>query len=155
MRRTYRIGIIHFPFDLFAIATISIIAFLIVEVVSRIYNLYLSFPPIDIITHFLAGIAFFYFFYFIANLLHDKFKKRLSYLFTFIGAIIWELVETIEELVIENPLHLRDIFFWDGFFDVFFTLFGGIVALLLLKRNRVYFKKLMNIRLEIKKKIRN
>lgn len=129
-------------FELFSIASISMILFLSIELFSRIQNLYEVFPYIDIITHFLAGLSLFLMAYWLANIMRDRYKKRLSFLFVFISSVIWEIVETIEEMLVVNPPHLKDIFFWDGFFDIFWALVGAGIGVMYISRYKLknYFK---------------
>ena len=118
--------------NLFVVALLSLVAFLLVELVIRIYNLYKTAPFVDIPSHFFAGIALGTGIYWVLSLTLIYRKKTMTILFTFIGAGIWEILETLEEIVIENPPWMKDIFFWDGFWDIIITVIGGIFALVLL-----------------------
>lgn len=122
-----------FPHNhLFIAAMIFLSWFLLFEVVIRTYNLYRAIPLVDIPSHFFAGIAMFTCIYWALSLTKVRHKKLAAIFFTFVGALVWEALETLEELFFEQPDHLKDIFFWDGFFDVIFTVLGGIFAISLL-----------------------
>lgn len=116
---------------LFIIALFSLIFFLFIEVVIRTYALYSSAPLVDIPSHFFAGIALAAGIYWITSLTSIQRKKSVTLFLTFVGAGIWEVLETLEELVIVNPPLLRDVFFWDGFWDIIITVIGGAFALAL------------------------
>jgi hypothetical protein len=111
---------------LFIIALILLATFLFIEVVARSYELYRVFPDVDVISHFFAGMAISAGSFWVMSLNSIRRKKIASIICTFIVAVIWEILETLEETVIQNSVYLRDIFFWDGFFDIFFTVLGGI-----------------------------
>jgi hypothetical protein len=122
---------------LFIVALMLLVTFLFIEVVARSYNLYQTFPDIDVPSHFFAGMAICSGAFWIMSLNQIRRKKLAAVLCTFAAAIVWEILETIEEMVIPNSVYLRDIFFWDGFFDIFFTVLGGIfvfVFLYIIKR---------------------
>lgn len=118
--------------NLFIIALLSLIVFLALEVVIRSYNLYKEAPLVDIPSHFFAGIALATILYWIVSLTTLRKKKFVVIFFTFVGASIWEVMETLEELIIYNPPYLRDFFFWDGFWDIIVTLVGGVLAVVIL-----------------------
>ncbi|MFH0752058.1 MAG: hypothetical protein V1914_00495 [archaeon] len=117
---------------LFVISLISVIVFLLVELTIRIYNLYKELPLVDVPSHLFAGIALGIGIYWILNIEHIPKRQGLTMTFTLAGALIWEVLETLEELVVENPPYLQDIFFWDGFFDIVVTVLGGSLGLLIL-----------------------
>ncbi|MFH1682997.1 MAG: hypothetical protein ABIA37_04330 [Candidatus Woesearchaeota archaeon] len=121
---------------LFIAAMIFLTWFLLFELMSRIYNLYKTFVYVDIPSHFFAGIAIFTCIYWTLSLTKVKHKRFMSVFFTLVAALVWEAMETLEEWIIENPEYLKDVFFWDGFFDVIFTVAGGIFAI-----NLLYFLK--------------
>ncbi|MBW2996582.1 hypothetical protein KY332_04765 [Candidatus Woesearchaeota archaeon] len=118
--------------NLFITALLSIIVFLLVEVGARSYNLYNTIPNIDIPTHFFGGIALFIGILWIVSLSQVKYKRLAALVYTLAGAITWEIIETLEELVIYNPPYLRDIFFWDGVGDIIITMLGGIFGMFII-----------------------
>jgi len=118
--------------NLFILALISWIVFLVIEVSIRMYTLYATVPLVDIPSHFFAGIAIAMGVYWILSLTLVKRKKITTWIFTFVIAIFWEILETLEDLVVYNPDYLKDIFFWDGIGDIIVTLIGGIFATFLL-----------------------
>lgn len=122
--------------NLLIFALISVITFLSIELFSRIYELYKYYPPIDLPTHFFGGIALATIIYYVISTTSIKKKMFTVFILTFVGAIIWELFESIEELIIENfieiPDYMRDIFFWDGFMDIIITSLGGFMAIILI-----------------------
>jgi uncharacterized membrane protein YjdF len=100
--------------------------FLFIEVVARSYDLYRVFPNIDIISHFFAGMAICSGAFWVISLNKIRRKKIAAVICVFIATVIWEILETVEEIVIPNSVYFRDIFFWDGFFDIIFTVLGGV-----------------------------
>ena len=106
---------------------------LVVEVTIRTYDLYRIAPDVDILSHLLAGVAM------AAGLfwLSDKWKfphYRFAAIFgTIIISLLWELVESLQELLITNPTYLLDFFIWDGFFDVIVATAGAIIFVLIRK----------------------
>jgi len=115
--------------NLFIATLLSIIFFLLVEVAIRIYNLYKDVPLIDVPSHLVGGIALGFIASWALSLTDIKSKKIYVVVFAFIGALVWEILETLQELVFYNPPYLQDIFWWDGFWDVIVTTLGGIIAL--------------------------
>jgi hypothetical protein len=128
LKKEYR-----FPHNnLFVIALLTLIAFLLVELVIRIYNLYKTVPVVDVPSHLSAGIALSIIFFWALSLTKSRRKRAMSIVFTFIAACIWEILETLEQMVIENPPWMIDYFFWDGFWDIIVTVAGGLIGLWIL-----------------------
>ena len=115
--------------ELFTTALMALVVFLGVELFIRIYNLYKYIPLVDVPSHIFAGIALGTGFYWILSLNQVYRKQFTTVLFTFIGAVVWEALETLEQLVIENPPWMVDVFFWDGFWDIIITVIGGYIGL--------------------------
>ncbi len=115
------------------IITLSLfIAFLLVELIFRIHDLYRIFPSVDIISHFMSGMATTSLFYWLFSLnSRNEIKAILS---TFMIAIIWEILEELEEMILPNLTYLKDYFFWDGVFDIIFMIIGGLVILTIFKK---------------------
>ncbi|PLW80112.1 hypothetical protein C0585_04320 [Candidatus Woesearchaeota archaeon] len=134
---------IHPGFETFILASISIIIFLSIELISRIRDWYRIFPYIDIFTHLLAGISLFFVAFWIGTVLKDKHKHKLAFFFVVASSIIWEIMETLEEMIVPNPPHLKDIFFWDGFFDIIFAIIGGFIAFSFILNYMKTFRKLI------------
>jgi len=131
--------------NLFIISLISIIFFLLVELVSRIYDLYRDVPMIDVPSHFFGGIALGLSIYWIFSLTLVKRKTTTTVFYTFIGASFWELMETLQDFLIYNPPYLQDFFFWDGFWDIIVTTLGGLSALIIIriiKNNTILLDKI-------------
>jgi len=129
--------------NLLIVVLISFIIFLLVELTARIYAIYKNFPPIDLATHFFGGIALGLAIYWVLSMTAVKRKKNKTILLTFIGAIIWEIMEKLQELVFINPPYNIDIFFYDGVTDIIVTVMGGIFALLLIDilKNKTHILK--------------
>lgn len=130
--------------NLFITALLLFIFFLLVELMARIYDLYEHWPLIDIPSHFFAGMAICCFSFWLINLSKIIFKKTTTLVFVFVVASFWEFLEILEEKItpFSVPPHLRDYFFWDGFWDIIVTFFGGLVlitALSLFKKNADIF----------------
>lgn len=119
--------------NLFVLALIFIIIFLLVELANRIYDLYHTNPWVDIPSHFFAGAALGLLFLWIISLTSIKHKKTATLFFVFIIKMFWELLETLEEQLFYNPPHLQDYFIWDGAFDVAVGLLGASLMLLIIK----------------------
>jgi hypothetical protein len=117
---------------LLVITLVFVAVFLLGELVLRIYDLYRHEPLVDVPSHFFAGIAICLAALHVMTLTSSRWRKRASVLITLAAAVFWEILETLEELVVENPPYLRDIFFWDGFWDIIVTTLGGLFALVIL-----------------------
>jgi len=102
------------------------------------FNLFFYFPPIDIFLHFFSGMAFYFLFFWFMGFYTKKIKFRhlWSFALTFTFAIFWEIGEAIQELFVYNPPYLQDFFFWDGFFDIFWTLVASYVSFLIISKLR-------------------
>jgi len=121
--------------NLFITALILFIAFLFVELIARIYNLYEYWPIIDVPSHFFAGMAITCAFFWIISLSKVRHKRLSAVVLTFAIAVIWEALEIFEEKItpFTVPPFLRDYFFWDGFWDIIVTVTGGMFIFLILK----------------------
>ncbi len=118
--------------SLFILALILTIAFLLVELGIRIYDLYLHYPPVDIPSHLFSGLAISAGAYWILSLNKIIHKRSVSVSITFIAACFWELLEFLDEKIAPDPVHLQDKFIWDGLFDIIVTTSGGILLFLIL-----------------------
>jgi len=114
---------------LFITALLSLVFFLLLELTLRIYDLYRDAPLVDVPSHLFGGAAMAMGIYWVLSLTIVEKKKIATIVFTIIGAIIWEILETLQELLFYNPPYLMDFFFWDGFWDVIITTTGGLLAL--------------------------
>ena len=124
--------------ELLILALISFIIFVLLEVCSRTYDLFYYFSNIDIPLHILSGFAIMIGFLWVLNFpgfraISTEKKRIIAAVSTFIISILWELVEILQELFFTDPDYLKDVFFWDGFFDVLFSIVGAIVAVLILR----------------------
>ena len=129
---------------LFIASLIAFIVFLLSELGSRIYDLYFSFPLIDIPNHFFAGIALFFGLYWVVSQTKIIRKKSVAVLGTFLISIAWEVLEKLEETVVQSPDYLRDFFFWDGVGDITVAVIGSLVGIYLyhsLKKNTKLFER--------------
>ncbi len=122
--------------SLLIIALLLLILFILFELGVRIYDLYLHLPPVDIPSHFFAGLAIAAGSFWVLSLNKIKHKKLVAVSITFIAACLWEVLETLDDKIAYNPPHLQDKFIWDGFFDIIVTTLGGIAFLLV-----IYFLK--------------
>jgi len=103
--------------------------FLFQEVVIRAQNFYMTAPLVDIPSHFLAGFAMGSWFFLLFSLKGIKHIRLFTVLFTFLGDGVWEVLEMIDDKITPQPYYLIDPFFWDGFWDIFFTTLGGFIVL--------------------------
>ncbi len=115
---------------LFIVALVFLVVFLLSELILRMYDLYFHEPLVDVPSHFFAGMAVAAGALWVATLNRYRRPRSVAVLVTFGVSVIWEVLETMQELVIENPPHLQDIFFWDGFFDIIVTVLGGAFSFL-------------------------
>lgn len=115
--------------NLFITALLSLVLFLLLELTLRIYDFYRDAPLVDILSHLFGGVAMAIGIYWVLSLTIVEKKKIATIVFTLIGAIIWEILETLQELLFYNPPYLMDFFFWDGFWDVIITTTGSLLAL--------------------------
>ncbi len=126
-------------FELIILGLFLGVVFLSFELALRIYDLYAVAYWVDVPSHFFGGMAIasisIIFFY----LIKTKKKNFWVTFSVFIISIIWEIMETIDEYINpDQPWYLKDFFIWDGFFDIIFTLAGGITFLVLFN---LYIKK--------------
>ncbi|PIN73579.1 hypothetical protein COV20_05135 [Candidatus Woesearchaeota archaeon CG10_big_fil_rev_8_21_14_0_10_45_16] len=126
---------------LFIIALLTFIAYLLLEVTIRIYNLYRLVPVVDVPSHLVGGAALGCGIFWIVSLNQVKQKGIFTFFLAIVGAFIWELFETLQELIFYNPPYLIDIFWWDGFWDVVVTILGAILAILTIKSNIRWIEK--------------
>jgi len=110
------------------------ILWLLLELVARIYDFYRIIPWIDIPSHILAGIALAAFLTWFIYQSNIKRKNLLVILWVIAVSTVFEIGEILEEKIFPNqPLHLQDIFFWDGFWDIIMAIIGGLIFLALFK----------------------
>lgn len=120
--------------NLFVIALLAWIVFLLDEVTLRIYDLYRDAPWVDKPSHFFAGAALSMLFLWLTSLTSLKRKQSVAMLLVIVAGFSWEVLEKLQEAIFWNPPYLRDYFFWDGFFDVLTGVAGALAALLLFRR---------------------
>ncbi len=118
--------------NLFIVALLSTIIFLLVEVTLRIYDLYRTAPWVDIPSHFTAGAALGIIFLWIVSLSGAKHKKSAVLFFVLAAGLLWEVMEILQEMVFYNPPYLKDYFFWDGFFDVIVNILGAALTIFII-----------------------
>lgn len=123
--------------NLFIIGLLCLVFFLLLELLIRSYNLYQHAPLVDLPSHFFAGIALGGIFYWVLSLTELKKTKSFAIVFSLIAAVIWEMMETLEELVFYNPPYLKDIFVWDGFADIIVTVIGALFLMMLFKYSKL------------------
>ncbi len=119
----------------FLIFTLSLwILFLGLELIFRVNSFYRIFPLIDVPAHFLSGLALAATFLFILSH-YTRYRAKVAYslLLVFIVAVAWEMVEMVQEIFVLDPIHLRDYFFWDGFFDIVVEIVGALSFFLILR----------------------
>jgi len=124
------------PNALLILALFSFCLYLSLETITRIYNLFAVFPPIDIPLHFLSGVGLYFLFFWVGGFFVDKNHLRHWWAFglTFTFAILLEIGEVVQEMFVYNPPYLQDFFFWDGFFDIFWTLVACALTFLLIEK---------------------
>ncbi|MBW3015922.1 hypothetical protein KY330_05870 [Candidatus Woesearchaeota archaeon] len=124
---------IKFPnHKLFILTLLSWIVFLVVELGNRIYDLYRVAPYVDLPTHFFAGVASAFFFAWLFSVSTYDTKKLKITIASLVVAGIWELLETLEEMVVIEKPYLRDVFLWDGVGDMAAAMLGVFAVLILL-----------------------
>ncbi len=121
------------------------IVFLSWETVIRTWDLYRTAPIVDLPGHFLSGLATTALAYWF--LLWLRTRRGLTgkphhgaILISLAVALAWEGIEGIQEMIAPDPAYLRDVFFWDGFFDVVAALAGSLVVFPLLRWLRGHSK---------------
>lgn len=129
--------------NLFSISLMSFIAFLIVELTIRIFNLYKILPIVDIIAHIFAGIAMALIILWLLSIAKYTKLELLAFFWTVVGTFIWEALEELEDLLFYNPPHLVDFFIWDVVVDVIITILAGGVTLLIVKKYNKTHKKIL------------
>lgn len=121
------------------------IVFLSWETLVRTWDLYRTAPLVDLPGHFLSGLAvtalaYWFLLWFRARRGIGGRPQAGAVLISFVVAMAWEGLEGIQEVVAPDPAHLRDVFFWDGFFDVIAALVGSVAVFPLLRWLRGHSK---------------
>jgi hypothetical protein len=107
------------------------------------FELFIEWPPIDIPAHLLGGATIT-----IMLLLIFGKKPKSAFLTTFGLLVLWEIFEGAGWRLFPGLVDCRylicnqDIFFWDGFFDLFFGMIAAAIVVLvfvkwyMIKENR-------------------
>lgn len=129
--------------ELFLISIVLGFWFLNFEAFIRFRNLYQYLPEVDIPSHIFSGVALGIGFYFVFVLIYKRKSIVFPIILTFLAAVSWEILETIEDVIIPQSIYFLDYFFWDGFFDIIFTTTGSALILLFVysKNKKSLFKK--------------
>lgn len=104
----------------------AVVAFVVFEGCIRLFGWYRTAPWVDVPSHFLSGAA-------VTGLIYLRVsgsagRRQLRAMTVNLAvALAWEGLEKLDEVFTPDPPHLRDVFFWDGFWDVVFALVGGLV----------------------------
>jgi len=101
------------------------------EIHLRTYDLYRTLPEVDLLGHFLGGIALAATFIWIAQKLNRKHYAWFAMIGTLVASLVWEAGEKIQELIFYNPPYLIDVFFFDGVIDIILALVGAATFLLI------------------------
>lgn len=133
-------------------ALLGAVLFLGWETTVRSWDLYRTAPLVDIPGHFLAGVASSALGYWYFQRRRSR-KNRtdkpyvLAVIVSLVVAFAWEAIEKAQEMVAPDPAHLRDVFWWDGFWDVVASTVGAIVVFPILRwlRTRVKAFKPMDV----------
>lgn len=115
--------------NLLFLALLFFIIFLLVEITLRIWDLYKHIPIVDVPSHFFAGMAIACAAYWIYTLSTTVYKKTMAIVITIVTSLIWEALEIIQERLAPDPPYLKDVFFWDGFWDTIVAILGGFILL--------------------------
>lgn len=126
-------------------ALLGAVLFLSWETVVRTWDLYRTAPLVDLPGHFLAGVAStalaFWFFQRRRSRRNRTDKPyMLAILASIVVAFIWEAIEKVQEVVSPDPAYLRDVFWWDGFWDVVASTVGAVLVFPILRWLRNRFK---------------
>lgn len=116
------------------------VLFLGFEVIVRIWDLYRLFPPVDLVSHLLAGVAVCAFAYWVGVRRGSGHPRRRAIVATLGVAFFWEGVELVQERLWPDPPWLEDVFFWDGVFDIVATMAGAYLAFPVLRWLRRTFR---------------
>jgi uncharacterized membrane protein YjdF len=109
------------------------VVFLFHETTVRSWDLYRRLPIVDVPGHFLAGMATTALLYWILKRRRTRSPHRTAIIVAFLLALLWEATERLQEVVSPDPRWLRDVFWWDGFFDVVAAVVGSLVVFPLLR----------------------
>ena len=106
------------------LAMFLILPWVFLELIGRhFFDVYRTFPPIDIISHFFSGMGVAAILYLIYN--HDL-KWTLFY--SFLIALTGEVIEIFFDYAVQQPPWLKDcIFCFDGLKDTIFFLSGAFL----------------------------
>lgn len=96
---------------------------------ARLLDLYRIFPAWDLPSHALSGIALGCALLWLFLRAGARRPATLAFVAATVLGGLWERVEQWDETRSPDPPHLRDTFFWDGFWDVLVTaVAAGLVA---------------------------
>jgi hypothetical protein len=108
------------------------VPYILVEGSARLFELYRIFPHIDVPSHFFFGVG-------ATALLILMYKKSYKFSLAVILSIgiIWEMSEIVFDRIFPDfPNWYKDIFFWDGFWDITVKVLGSIiVGYVLIRKN--------------------
>lgn len=107
----------------------AVALFLVLEGCIRLFDWYRTAPWVDLPSHFLSGAAVTALVYRWLAKGPERSRRRRAMAGNLIVAFAWEGLEKLDEVFTPDPPHLRDVFFWDGFWDVVLALIGGLVWL--------------------------
>ncbi len=114
-------------------ALLLLVLFLFYETTIRSWDLYRTLPIVDLPGHFLAGMAATALAYWVLKRRRTRSPHRAAIVVAFVVALAWEATELLQERVSPDPRWLRDVFWWDGFFDVVAAVVGSLVVFPLLR----------------------
>lgn len=118
---------------LLTFALFLVIFWFFFELELRIYDLYRIAYWVDIPGHFIAGIVVASIFIWLSYQLGIKKKNFFTLAGVLVFSILFEIGEMAEEWIFLNPPHLRDVFIWDGFWDIIVNLISAGIFLILFK----------------------
>jgi len=120
-------------------ALLLCVIFLSWEVIIRTWDMYRRFPLVDLVAHFLAGMAMAALAYRWSLQRVTANPRREAVLVTAALALAWEGVELVQERLWPDPPWLQDVFLWDGVTDILASLVGAVLVFPLLRLARRTF----------------
>jgi hypothetical protein len=85
-------------------------------------------PYIDNVMHFFWGLNFFF-----AAIIFFKLEVFDALIVVFLWQMIWESVEMIGDVVLAQPVHMLDHFFFDGIKDTIVDIAGALLGWLMIR----------------------
>ena len=112
------------------ITLVTIVCAFILDASARLLFWYETYPNIDIAIHFGWGVGMS-----LVLFLFSKLRTRDVFEIMIIGNLLFEFGEMWQDKILPQPAYMKDVFFWDGFFDIVVGLIGVGIGWIIFRRS--------------------